>query len=77
MPRHKDANWNCGGVREPNGTISGVPWDGVHAAILMDIRDELKKLNTLLHCNNFTAIPHTLNSIRKNTTKKRRKVKKP
>ena len=44
-------------------------------AVLFVIRDELKKLNALLHCHNFTGIPHTLTSIKKNTTKRRRKRK--
>ncbi len=44
-------------------------------ALLMDIRDELKKLNALFHCPNFTAIPQNLNAIRRNTTKKRKASK--
>jgi len=47
--------------------------DGVTAALLMDIRDELQTLNRLLACPNFTQIPTTLRAIRKNTTKARRK----
>lgn len=39
----------------------------------MDIRDELKRMNGLLHCHNFLSIPHKLESIRKNTIKKKRK----
>lgn len=41
--------------------------------ILCDIRRELKRLNGLLHCGNFTAIPTILREICRNTTKKRRK----
>jgi hypothetical protein len=43
--------------------------------ILCDIRRELKKLNTLLHCSNFTDIPPILRGVRKNTTKRRPKKK--
>lgn len=30
----------------------------------MDIRVELQRLNSLLHCSNFQAIPHKLDRIR-------------
>lgn len=39
----------------------------------MDIRDELQKLNALLGCHNFTAIPNVLRGIRRNTAKPRKK----
>lgn len=50
MPRHKDMNWNL-----PEGTPNGNggkthSWDSIHAALLMDIRDELKELNQTLAC---------------------------
>jgi hypothetical protein len=48
-------------------------YDGCQLAVLCAIRDELKQLNALLHCSNFTGIPATLRSIRKNTAKPRRK----
>jgi hypothetical protein len=51
----------------PSGHIAH--WEALNVAVLMDIRDELKKLNALLHCQNFTAIPHTLKTIARNTTK--------
>lgn len=47
---------------EPDGSIS---WDRVDTALLMDIRDELQRLNALLHCHNFTGMPTTLKSIRR------------
>jgi hypothetical protein len=40
--------------------------------VLMDIREELQKLNRLLNCGNFLGIPYSLNKIAKNTTRKRR-----
>lgn len=48
-------------------------WEGVHTALLMDIRDELKQLNGLLGCPNFVEIPRTLRAIRRNTAKPRGK----
>ena len=50
-----------------------VSYDGAQLAVLMDIRDELQKLNGLLHCSNFRGIPASLMAIRKNTNKPPRK----
>lgn len=72
MARHKDEYWN---LSEPIKT-----WEEVHVAVLMDIRDELKDLNRLLHCENFKRIPFVLDRIRRNTVKPKRKknhAKKP
>lgn len=44
-------------------------------AVLMDIRDELQKLNTLLHCVNFTQIPATLRGLRRDIAKLRKAAK--
>lgn len=72
MAREKDVNWNLPDLAS---------WDRTHAAILMDLRDELKKLNALLHCSNFVRIPSMLertmcqtDRIARNTAKRRRKV---
>lgn len=50
-------------------------WAEVQACLLMDIREELQTLNRLLHCTNFTAIPHKLDRIERNTRKRRKKRK--
>ncbi len=50
---------------------------GAQLAVLMDIRDELQRLNGLLHCGNFTGIPMTLRSIRRAMPAKRVAKKKP
>lgn len=71
MPRFKDREWNL--THSVHNDDQIYSWDLVPIAVLMDIRDELKQLNRLLHCPNFTSIPHKLESIRKNTTKKRKK----
>jgi len=68
--RKKDVLWYVCWADRDGGEVS---WDGRQLAVLMDIRDELKRLNTLLHCSNFTAIPGELRAIRRNTTKPRRK----
>lgn len=39
------------------------PWEFVDRILLQEIRDELKKLNALLTCPNFTGIPRTLKTI--------------
>lgn len=62
--RFKDREWNCSD-RDPPG------YEAAHLAVMMDIRDELKRLNLLLHCYNFTQIPGVLRSIRRNTAKPR------
>lgn len=49
------------------------PADKIQIAVLCDIRRELKKLNRLLHCPNFTTTPTTLRLIQRNTTKRRKK----
>lgn len=75
--RQKDKEWF---VADPN-TGSVPSWEREQLAVLMDIRDELKRLNgllrgRLLHCSNFIGIPSALNAIRRNTTRPR-KSKKP
>lgn len=57
----------------PSGQITH---DQALLAVTMDIRREPQILNRLLGCSNFVAIPETLREIRRNTTKKRRRVKK-
>lgn len=66
--RKKNKNWI---VTDDDGRVT--EWDQVIVAILMDLRDELQKLNNLLGCSNFIQIPHTLAAIKRNTTKKRKK----
>lgn len=58
MPREKDTNWNV-------GTSSSV--DHAQLAVLMDIRDELKSLNRVLHCLDFQSMPGSLRLTREAT----------
>lgn len=67
MARHKDTNWNL-----PDRVET---WEQAQVALLMDIRSELKALNSTLSCYNFLRIPRVLDSIRKNTVKPRRRKK--
>lgn len=68
--RRANRNWN---IAEEDGNVP--TWERVGIAVMMDIRDEMQKLNQLLSCPNFTGIPRTLIAIRRNTTKaKRRKA---
>ena len=50
-------------------------FDGAQLAVLMDLRDELQKLNQLLHCQNFVNIPRKLDRISANTAKPRKRRK--
>lgn len=50
----------------------------VQIALLHDIREELKRMNSILHCPNFIEIPSILRAVKRNTTKRKRpKVQKP
>jgi hypothetical protein len=80
MPTKKRVSYReVAGWKDLNTTIT-VNDDGSQSAdtetimmcALFQIRDELQRLNTLLHCHNFTDIPHKLERIKKNTTKKRK-----
>jgi hypothetical protein len=51
------------------GTVSH---DQAQLAVLMDIREELRTLNRLLGCSNFTGIPRVLKRISANTAKPRK-----
>lgn len=72
MARHKNSDW-C--LPENNGTPHRHDWNSIHAAIVMDIRDELQILNRLLGCANFRQVPAILRGIRVNTDRRKRKKK--
>lgn len=69
MARHANKNWNLSGT-EFGGRSAGVSDGHLSVAVLMDIRDELQKLNALLHCHNTVAIPALLRGIKRNTQPK-------
>jgi hypothetical protein len=69
--RERDRDWLV-----VDRTTGRVPtWERVAVAVLMDIRDELGKLNAAIYCPNFVAIPRTLQRISKNTAKPKRKTR--
>jgi len=70
--RFKDCAWDL--PADPSGRISN--WDAVKVAVMMDIRDELKELNSLFRCQNFLNIPHKLDRICRNTSKPKTKAAK-
>ena len=67
MARRKNTEWSLPDLGET------VTVDQAQLAVLMDIRDELQRLNALFNCSNFLAIPHTLRAIEKNTRPKRKR----
>ncbi len=68
--RFKDINWDLA-----NGAGNIATWQNVQIAVLMDIRDELKRLNAAIYCPNFIAIPSLLRKISENTKKRKYKKK--
>lgn len=71
--RHKDSDWQL--PTNPDGRLRG--WQYVPIALLMDIRDELKQLNRLLHCPNFISIPKQLRAIHRKLPAPRKPRGKP
>ena len=72
MARFKNSDWNL-----PETPIGGhATWDAVKVAVLMDIRDELQRLNGVIGCANFIRIPRVLDQIVANTKKPGRRKKK-
>jgi hypothetical protein len=68
--RLKNIDWQPG-----NNSAQADSWERVQIAILLDLRDELQKLNTLLHCHNAVDIPNILRRIDTNTHKVKRSKK--
>ena len=65
--RRKNVDWL---VADRDGTVP--TWERASVAVFMDIRDELQTLNRLLGCPRFIGIPHMLDRIAKNTSKRKR-----
>ncbi|HYL70146.1 MAG TPA: hypothetical protein VEY89_02445 [Candidatus Dormibacteraeota bacterium] len=59
MARFKDTNWSIAAAAD--GGVQSI--DGAHLAVLMDIRDELKRINDRLNCPETVAIPRRLATI--------------
>lgn len=79
MARHKDVDWNL-----PEGTPAGRStthsWDAIHAALLMDLRDELRAMRRRLDCHETIAMPRYLRrvalAVEKLQQRRRRRTKK-
>lgn len=67
--RKKDVNWRLN--VNANGTCLT---SDAQLAVLMDLRDELKRLNSVLHCVNFLDVPRRLARIARNTAKPSKKA---
>lgn len=84
MARFKDQNWSIPGSYDG---IAGLNTQHAMLSVLMDIRDELKSLNSksefirentlavksTLSCSNFQRVPRILERISANTAKPRKK----
>ena len=66
----RNIDWTLPSYNTKTKTISN---DDAKLAVLMDIRHQLVKLNSLLHCQNFQDIPKHL---KKMAVRKKRKPKK-
>lgn len=66
--RRKNESWF---VTDHDGTIT--TWDQVQVAVLMDIRDELQRLNMLVRCANFTGMSMTLRAMHRALLARKRK----
>jgi hypothetical protein len=69
MRKHRNSEWNL----PASETLT---WEQASFAVLLDIREELRTLNLILRCPNFTRIPAKLDAIKRNTARPR-KQKKP
>jgi len=69
MARHKNTNWDL-----PEGSPHH-SWVSIHAALLMDIRDELQAINRTLRCQKSLGIPHTLTAILQKLPEPRKRKK--
>lgn len=67
--RRKNIVWR---ILDEQGKFYPSSYGGAQLAVLMDIRDELQRLNALLHCHNFQQLPHVLKRIDKRLAKTRK-----
>lgn len=67
MRRTKNWQWNESPDKAGNYT-----WNQAIVSVLTDIREELQRLNGVLQCPNFQAIPRKLDRIGRNTAKRKR-----
>jgi len=61
--------WDCG------DNLHSSTLEQAQLAVLMDIRDELQKLNRVFQCANFLNMPHELKTLRRYTQARWPKLK--
>lgn len=66
MARHKDVDWNLRDLDENNALAT----ERIQCALLMDIRDELKQLNTTLGCYRMRRMSDTIERIDRRLAKR-------
>lgn len=74
--KHASQQYGTDWLLSPENEASNT-WshNAIQIILLQEIRDELKALNRLLNCRNFTGIPTTLRSIRRAMPVRRAKAK--
>lgn len=70
--RLKDNDWTV-----PKPASGGYSFEAASLTVLLDLRDELKKLNRVFACSNFLSIPRSLRSINRQIKAQRRCPKHP
>ena len=63
MANPRRANWSL-------GSGPSFSWEAIHAAVLMDIRDDLTALKAIFECGSAQDIPRQLRAINRNARKK-------
>lgn len=63
--RRSGVEWQIYGEAGWNGCWTLGSYAAMQLAVLMDLRDELQRLNSLLHCANFTNMPRDLRAIKR------------
>lgn len=58
----RNVEWKIG--KPPEG--GQYSWDAIQTLLLLDIREELRRLRVVLECPNFTALPREITAIRRN-----------
>ena len=64
--KSRDQDWGVQ-LTEAGGALSV---EGAQLAVLMDIRDELRRMRRVLECKNFQAMPNLLRLIERHVRRK-------
>jgi hypothetical protein len=66
--RLKDNQWTMS-----TDALGHYSYEQATLAVLMDLRDEMKRMNSVLNCTNFLAVPGILRVIQEQTKKPKRR----